>query len=519
MRSFFAILGALVLLSAVAAAATWAMTPADVAPPGEAAQSAAPSGSAETARVGAGTQVLRATESGVEAEVIDEPATGGDEPVATEPAPENLGFWAGDVNPTWSRTFAGVDVSADPAEDAVATARRTVYVAGAFSAGGLDLSLIKYVDGTEVWHRSYDGPAHGSDGAFAVAARGRAIYTAGQRETKSGDADLLLIRWNSSGDRVWTRAYDSGARDYDSARDVAVDGDGNVTVVGTSHSTAGGADWVVISYKADGTRRWVARYDGPAHDSDEVRRMVLDSAGNVYVAGYSNSATNGHDALVIRYSKTGTRRWARRYNGTADALDEASSLRVRPGGGVYVAGTTDSTLTGYDGLLLAYSAAGTRLFAVAASGGWSTDITEAQAFYDLEVLPDGDILCGGYDARYADGYGIDRYRVQYHSAGAGWAWSWDYSPGAGNELITDLARDSQGGIYITGTYAASPTTSQIYTQRVCTSGTNWRSKWPVAPTAKDEPRAIAVNGVNAYVVGVHYMSASDYDQVVLGYVY
>ena len=519
MRSFFAILGALVLLGAIAAAATWATTPADVAPPGEAAQSAAPSGSFEAGRAAGGTQILRATESGVEAEVIDETTTAGDEPVATEPAPENLGFWAGDVNPTWSRTFAGVDGTSDPAEDAVATARRTVYVAGAFSAGGLDLSLIKYVDGTEVWHRSYDGPAHGMDGAFGVAARGKAIYTAGQRDTKSGDADLLLIRWNSSGDRVWTRAYDSGARDYDSARDVAVDGDGNVTVVGTSHSTAGEADWVVISYKADGTRRWVARYDGPAHESDEVRKMVLDSAGNVYVAGYSNSATNGQDALVIKYSKTGTRRWARRYNGTADAVDEASSLRARPGGGVYVAGTTDSTLTGYDGLLLAYSAAGTRLFAVAESGGFSTDVTEAQAFNDLEVLPGGDILCGGYDARFADGYGIDRFRAQYSPAGA---WSgnvWEHSAGAGNELITDLAKDGQGGIYITGTWAASPTTSQIYTQRVCVNGANWRSMWPVAPTAKDEPRAIAVNGVNAYVVGVHYNSASDYDQVALGYVY
>jgi len=519
MRRFGAILGVLMMLGAAAAAATWAATPAEVASPTGAAPSSQVSPATEPALVAGGTQILRATERGVEAEVIGETEAAGEEPVVTEPAPESLGFWAGDVSPTWSRTFAGVDASGDSAEDVVATARRTVYVTGSLSGGGRDLSLIKYVDGVETWARTYDGPAHGEDGAFAVAARGTAIYTAGQRETKSGDADLLLIRWNSSGDRVWTRAYDSGARDYDSGRDVAVDGDGNVTVTGTSTSVTGGADWVVISYKADGTRRWVARYDGPAHESDEVRKMVLDSAGNVYVAGYSNSATSGQDALVIKYSKTGTRRWARRYNGTADAVDEASSLHARPGGGVYVAGTTHSTLTGYDGLLLAYSAAGTRLVAIAESGGFSTDVTEAQAFNDLEVLPGGDILCGGYDARFADGYGIDRFRAQYSPAGA---WSgnvWEHSPGAGNEWITDLAKDSQGGIYITGTWATSPTASQIYTQRVCDGGTNWRSAWPVAPTAKDEPRGISVYGVNAYVVGVHYVSASDYDQVLLGYVY
>ena len=72
-------------------------------------------------------------------------------------------------------------------------------------------------------------------------------------------------------------------------------------------SAAGGSDWVVISYKADGTRRWVARYDGPAHLTDEAARMVVDSSGNVYVAGYSDSAANGHDALVAKYSKAGDR--------------------------------------------------------------------------------------------------------------------------------------------------------------------------------------------------------------------
>jgi len=517
-RRFAVVLVALILTGAVAAV-IWVTTPAEVAAAEDAPQLAAggvvPAGPPATG----GTHVLRATASGSVLEVIEDSPSLSAEVVTADPAPENLGFYAGAVSPTWLQTVGSMHLAGDAAADAVATGLRTVYVAGYVTFGSRDLSLAKYVDGAEAWVGMYDGPAHGSDEALAVAARGTAIYTAGERTTLRGDTDLLLIRWDASGKRVWTRAYDSGSRKNDTAADVAVDGDGNVTVIGTSVSAAGGSDWVVISYRPDGTRRWVQRYDGPAHLTDEAARMAIDSSGNVYVVGYSRSATKGDDALVAKYSKAGDRLWVRRYNGEGNGLDEAYSVRARPGGGVYVAGITYRPTTGYDGLLLAYNASGTRLFAVAGWGGLSTSITEAQAFLDLEVLPGGDILCGGYDERYIDGYAMDRYQAQYSPAGVLREQKWTFSGGAWSEWITDLAKDGQGGVYITGTYATSSTASQIYTQRVRAGGTTWGSRWPTTPTSRDVPAAIAVKGVNAYVVGRHYNTTTDYDQVLLGYVY
>jgi hypothetical protein len=431
----------------------------------------------------------------------------------------SYGIW---MRATWEQTSGG-----GRNEDVVATALRTVYTTGYRNGTSPDVHLAKYVDGTLAWERLYDGPAQGTDEGTAIAARGAALYTAGYRTTLRGDQDLLLIRWDSAGKRVWVRAYDSGSRLDDWATDVAVDSDGNVTVIGASFTPTGGRDWVVVSYRPDGTRRWVQRYDGPAHLDDTPNQMLIDSAGSIYIAGQSDSATNGCDAFIAKYAKTGTRLWTRRYNGSANGTDQAFSLRLRPGGGVYVAGHTESADTGMDGLLLAYTAAGTRLFATHESDG--ADVT-SQNFNDLEVLPGGDIICGGGEWSRVTDTSVRFYaiysptgklleRVSQYGEGQDWVYS------EGQESITHMAKDGQGGVYLTG-YVETDFGAWISTERICVGGTTWRSQSPgtFVLRASDteqlsEPRyyptAIASRGVNAYIVGW----GQDGTAVVLGYVY
>jgi len=64
------------------------------------------------------------TEEGEVLQTIQEPPNTADEPVATEPAPEDLEFWGGDIAPTLYRSVGGMDLAGDAAADAVATGRR-----------------------------------------------------------------------------------------------------------------------------------------------------------------------------------------------------------------------------------------------------------------------------------------------------------------------------------------------------------------------------------------------------------
>lgn len=430
--------------------------------------------------------------------------------VTTTSEPEQLGVWLGLIDPTWS--YAVATTEDDAVYDAVAGGLRTVYVTGAMdNEGSKDVYLARFVDGARDWQRVYDGAAHGYDVGAAVAVRGGAIYTAGRRDPSGDDtSDLLLVRWDSSGDRVWTRAYDSGSHRDDVAVDVAVDGDGNVVVAGYSITPATDWDWVVVSYRPDGTRRWVRRYDGPAHDYDVPASMLVDSAGRIYVAGLSWSASNGADALVVKYAQDGTRLWAKRYNGPADGDDQARALRARPDGGVYVCGDTTQASTGQDGLLLAYTTAGTRLFATAVVG--FEPGTTAQAFNDLEVLPSGDVMCGGYEFYSGSS---DHFYAAISPTGAVTTRA-GYGTSYGEE-ITAMAKDGQGGVYLTGPWGTA-TGTQVYTRRLRVGGAEWGCYWPDAPTGDHEPVAIAVAGVNAYVVG-HRWNVAEQDQIVLGHVY
>jgi hypothetical protein len=125
------------------------------------------------------------------------------------------------------------------------------------------------------------------------------------------------------------------------ATDVAVDSDGNVTVIGWSFGRPGGSGLGRRELQARRHAPLGAALRRPAHLDDTPHKMLIDSAGSVYVAGRAIPAKNGCDAFIAKYAKTGTRLWAKRYNGSANGTDQASSLRARPGGGVYVAGHTE----------------------------------------------------------------------------------------------------------------------------------------------------------------------------------
>src|SRR5262245_34203821 len=63
-----------------------------------------------------------------------------------------------------------------------------------------------------------------------------------------------------------------------------------------------------------GVPLWTNRYDGPLGTSDEAAAIAVDGAGNVVVVGASSHGTND-DFVTIKYSNAGVPLWTNRFDG------------------------------------------------------------------------------------------------------------------------------------------------------------------------------------------------------------
>jgi hypothetical protein len=201
--------------------------------------------------------------------------------------------------------------------------------------------------------------AAGEDFGHAVAADDSGnVYVAGWSEATwgtpirayAGDRDAFVAKLSASGERMWHTFL--GCSSWDEARSVAVSGDGNVYVTGTSDASwgtpisahAGGRDAFAAKLSSDGLLQWHT-FMGDAGTDDQGRDIAVDRSGAVYVGGLGGSSWDttpvnppigNADVWVAKLSATGARHWYT-FMGSTD-LDFVRSIAVDRNSNVYAAG-------------------------------------------------------------------------------------------------------------------------------------------------------------------------------------
>ena len=197
--------------------------------------------------------------------------------------------------------------------------------------------IIKYnSNGTEQWVKNY--------GEYGVVPAAMEIDDDGNVYATGGDQQFITVKYNSSGDSIWSAIF-TGPQSIARPSSLTVDGSGNVYVTGMAvNSGFTGQEYATVKYNSSGQELWSAAYDGFGDDQfvTVAEAIALDATGNVYVTGISQGADwlqgDLTDYATVKYNNDGVEQWAVRYHRPPDGNEFAIGVHVSSDGKVYVTG-------------------------------------------------------------------------------------------------------------------------------------------------------------------------------------
>jgi hypothetical protein len=306
----------------------------------------------------------------------------------------------------WVRRYNGGGNSVDVAVALAVDRLGFVYVTGQSSGPGINFdyaTVVYYPDGNLRWIGRYNGPADSTDGGSAIAVDDSGdVIVSGWSYGSGTEMDYATVKYKSSGDTAWVRRYNGTGDSIDYPVAIAVDASENIYVTGSSWGGGTDYDYATIKYYPNGDTAWVRRYNGTGDSTDLVAALAVDSSGNVYVTGRSYGSGTNSDYATIKYKANGDTAWVRRYNGSGNWFDVASSMAVDGSGNVYVTGTSRTT-TGDDYTTIKYYPNGVIAWVAIDSLGFNGNYAT-----DIAVNGSGDIGVTGYG-----GYPPDYLTVKY----------------------------------------------------------------------------------------------------------
>lgn len=308
--------------------------------------------------------------------------------------------------------------------------------------------------------------------------------------TNSNLRESYVVKHNTSGVAEWL--INIGGIDEEQIFDIATDSNSNIYITGdfdsptltfgnTVLTNSGNQDVFLAKFDSNGTPLWAKSITGQQYDYGYA--LTVDNSNNVYVGGifFSDTINVGgitltnvesglsnidHDVFFAKFDSTGNVLWARSGGGTG--YDELTSLTTDANGNLYVAGnfyspaiafgsTILSNTNGYgDIFILKYNSVGNAVWSKKAGG------TNYDTVRSMEADTNGNVYITGsfesptltFGATTLTNAGSSNvFLTKYNTSGTVvWA------KGAGNtnsNFATDLTLNTNGDIFITGSYASS----------------------------------------------------------------
>lgn len=174
------------------------------------------------------------------------------------------------------------------------------------------------------------------------------------------------FKYNNVGVKQWEQVYSGNVVDGGAdSRGIAIDRNGDIVVMGTSFSIGPPINYSVIKYTPSGSLKWATVYIDPFKSYNAPNAFVIDKSSNVFVTGNINEGNCPTDAFgTIKINASGTVKWNKEYTLGYCNDDIAYDIAVDKNGFIYVTGESvgDSLSNNADIITIKYDQNGKPLW-------------------------------------------------------------------------------------------------------------------------------------------------------------
>lgn len=334
-------------------------------------------------------------------------------------------------------------------------------------------------------------------------------YLCGSTLNSSGNYDILIQKKSASGTVLWSQTYNGAGNKDDYATDVQISNSGSVYVSGTFFKNSTDSNnAIILKYSASGSQQWAYTYNGTGSRHDAFAAMQLSTSAVVAVGTTWKNTTNMYDMLAVRCDTNGNSVWVQNWD--YSALNDGAVNLWNSGTKVYIAGGAQSASTTYKYAVVNVKFSDGSIQGSTVTGGTAFGIDQV-----TDIQTDGSMYMYVTGAVLNANTLYDWKTIKLDTA-LNIIWSAVYDSGDSlNDIATGLTIDQVGNVIVTG-YKTDATSGKDYvTIKYRSNGTQqWVSSFDGGINAADSATAIVVSPTDTnkiYVTGFSYnVSSKDY---------
>lgn len=300
----------------------------------------------------------------------------------------------------WDTIYNGPGNNYDEPLDVITSPSGNIYITGGSdgSGTGSDVVTIAYTPGgTQLWATRYTGGGANIDAGKAITLdiAGNVYVTGTTRTSSVNNQDIITLKYNNAGVQQWFQRLNGPGSVYDEGTDIVVNDTGRVFVCGYVRALTGitNYDYITLSYSAAGTLLWQQSFNGAGNENDRANKIALTPFGKVAVTGRSlGNASTAEDCTTILYdAATGAPQWTRTYDGGIINYDDGRNLLCDNLGNVFVTGYSFTAGQNHNYLLLEYDSLGNQMLLER----WNGSGNNSDQAYSIGYDTLGSVYLGG----------------------------------------------------------------------------------------------------------------------------